>query len=75
MLRRRALTVAFELGRNPDPVIKLMEKYSDAPMSLADACLLRMAETLADPVILTTNADFRVYRRHGRQVVPCAIPK
>jgi predicted nucleic acid-binding protein len=32
-------------------------------MSLADACLVRMAETLTDPVILTTDSDFRVYRR------------
>jgi hypothetical protein len=43
-------------------------------MSLADACLVRMTETLADPVLLTTDADFRVYRRHSRQVVPAIIP-
>jgi hypothetical protein len=30
---------------------------------------------LADPVILTTDGDFRVYRRHGRQVVPCVLPR
>jgi len=55
--------------------VKLLEKYSDVPMSLADACLVRMTETLADPVILTTDQDFRVYRRHSRQVVPCATPE
>jgi hypothetical protein len=43
-------------------------------MSLADACLVRMTETLPDPVILTTDSDFRIYRRHSRQVVPCVIP-
>src|SRR3989304_4975904 len=43
-------------------------------MSLADACLVRMTETVADPVIFTTDADFRVYRRHGRQVIPCRTP-
>jgi uncharacterized protein len=32
-------------------------------------------ETLADPVILTTDADFRIYRRYGRQVVPCMTPR
>jgi uncharacterized protein len=52
-----------------------MEKYSNIPMSLADACLVRMTETLADPVVLTTDEDFRVYRRHSRQMVPCAIPE
>lgn len=51
-----------------------MEKYVDVPMSLADGCLVRMTETLADAVILTTDADFHIYRRHGRQVVPCMTP-
>ena len=66
MLRRHALVVAFELAENVGPVLKLIEKYSDVPMSLADACLVRMTETLADPIILTTDEDFRVYRRHSR---------
>jgi hypothetical protein len=48
--------------------------YASVPMSLADACLVRMSETLADPVLLTTDADIRVYRRHGRQVVPTVMP-
>jgi hypothetical protein len=34
-------------------------------MSLADACLVRMSETLPKPVLLTTDNDFRIYRRHG----------
>lgn len=51
-----------------------MEKYADVPMSLAEACLVRMTETLADPVVLTTDADFRIYRRHSRQTVPCVLP-
>jgi uncharacterized protein len=54
--------------------MNLMQKYADVPMSLADACLVRMSETLADPVILTTDADFRIYRRHNRHVVPCVTP-
>jgi predicted nucleic acid-binding protein len=55
-------------------VVGLMEKYADVPMSLADACLVRMTEALADPVLLTTDTDFRVYRRHSRQTVPCVLP-
>ncbi|HXW57343.1 MAG TPA: PIN domain-containing protein [Candidatus Cybelea sp.] len=74
LLRRRALLVNFRLGENVEPVVKLIEKYSDIPMSFADACLVRMSETLADPVIVTTDEDFRVYRRHNRQVVPCVTP-
>ena len=75
LLRRRALLVAFTLSESLEPVVKLIEKYSNVPMGLADACLVRMTETLADPIILTTDQDFRVYRRHSRQVVPCATPE
>lgn len=74
LLRRGSVVVAFELAQDMEPVLKLMQKYSNVPMSLADACLVRMTETLADPILLTTDADFRVYRRHSRHVVPCVTP-
>jgi uncharacterized protein len=74
MLRRRALIAAFDLDNDVEPVLKLLQKYSNVPMSLADACLVRMSETLADPIILTTDSDFRIYRRHSRQIVPCLLP-
>ncbi len=74
LLRRRAVVVAFDLDSDLEPVLKLIQKYADLPMSLADACLVRMTETLADPVILTTDTDFRIYRRHSRQIVPCVLP-
>src|SRR2546422_9693765 len=75
LLRRAAVVPAFDLAEELERVLILMHKYADVPMSLADACLVRMSETLADPVILTTDADFRIYRRHGRQVVPCMTPR
>ncbi|MGH7318896.1 MAG: type II toxin-antitoxin system VapC family toxin [Candidatus Rokuibacteriota bacterium] len=74
LLRRGALVPAFDLAAELDRVLNLMHKYADTPMSLADACLVRMSEALADPVMLTTDADFRIYRRHSRQVVPCMTP-
>lgn len=74
LLRRRALTVAFDLSDDLDPVLRLMQKYADVPASLADACLVRMTEMLAEPIVLTTDTDFRIYRRHGRQIVPCVMP-
>ena len=75
LLRRGAVVPVFDLADELDRVLGLMQKYADIPMSLADACLVRMSETLADPIILTTDADFRIYRRHGRQVVPCMTPR
>jgi uncharacterized protein len=68
------LRVAYGVRDEGKPVFELMEKYADVPMSLADACLVRMSETLPDPVVLTTDADFKIYRRHSRQVVPCLLP-
>ena len=74
LLRRRAVMAAFDLDNDVESVLKLLQKYADVPMSLADACLVRMTETLPDPIILTTDSDFRIYRRHSRQVVPCMTP-
>jgi hypothetical protein len=75
MLRRRALDISFQVAEHLEPVTKLIEKYSNIPMSLADACLVRMTEIFADPIILTTDRDFRIYRRHSRQVIPCVTPE
>ena len=74
LLRRRAVVVAFGLSNELKSVLALMQKYANRPMSLADACLVRMTEMVAEPVILTTDTDFRIYRRHSRQVVPCLLP-
>lgn len=74
LLRRGALVSDYQFADDADAVIRLMEKYSNVPMSFADACLVRMTETLSEPVVLTTDSDFRIYRRYGRQVVPCVLP-
>ncbi len=74
LLRRQSVRIAFNLADDAEPVLKLMHKYADVPMSLADACLVRMTETFANPVLLTTDDDFTVYRRHSRHVIPCVTP-
>ncbi len=74
LLRRGAVVSTYAIGADLERPLRLMEKYADVPMSLADACLVRMTEISPDPVVLTTGSDFRVYRRHGRQSVPCAMP-
>jgi predicted nucleic acid-binding protein len=74
LLRRDALRVEFDLSAQLEPVLKVMDKYRNVPASLADACLVRMTETRADSLLLTTDADFRLYRRHGRQTIPIVAP-
>ena len=42
---------------------------------LADSCLVRMTELAAQSKVWTVDRrDFSVYRRHGRQIVPCEFP-
>jgi hypothetical protein len=43
-------------------------------MSLADACLVRMSEQVSNSVLLTLDRDFKVYRKHGRNVIPTRMP-
>ena len=75
LLHRGVLICSYRFADDPDAVLKLLEKYSQMPMSFADACLVRMAEIENDPTLLTTDADFRIYRRHGRQMIPCVLPR
>jgi predicted nucleic acid-binding protein len=74
LLRRGAVICRFQLSDGMEDVLGLMEKYADVPISFADACLVRMTETIGDPRLLTTDGDFRIYRRHGRHVIPCILP-
>ena len=72
--RRGALRIAAMGGDAFLPVLDLLDKYADVPMSVADACLVRLTETLPDPLLLTTDADFTIYRRLGRRVIPTRTP-
>jgi hypothetical protein len=71
---RGFLSVAFALQGHWRSVRALMRRYANVPMSLADACLVRMSELNPAARVLTMDADFRVYRRNGRQVVPTIMP-
>jgi uncharacterized protein len=39
-----ALIVDFDINRSAERVARLMKKYADRPMDLADACLVAMSE-------------------------------
>lgn len=73
-LQNSAIMIPFHLDREIPAVRALMRKYADVPMSFADACLVRMAELYDDSAILTLDADFRIYRKHGRQPFETIIP-
>ena len=74
VLRRGAVACPFRLEGNTEDVVALMRKYASVPMSFADACLVRMSETISRSIVLTTDSDFRIYRRHSRKIIPCILP-
>ena len=53
---------------------KLVQRYSNVPMSLADACLVRLAKLHPRAVVFTLDQDFRIYPREGRQPIPLVMP-
>jgi predicted nucleic acid-binding protein len=74
LVSRGVISVDFRLGQDVGKVRKLMAKYANVPMSLADACLVQMTEAEHEMTIITLDEDFRIYRRQGRQVVPVIMP-
>ena len=51
-----------------------MADYQQIPMSLADACLVAMVEEHPNLSVFTVDSDFRIYRSHGRRVIPTILP-
>ena len=74
LLERRLVIVSLSLQDELESITKLMRRYSDLPISLADACLVRMSEQHGHSTVFTLDRHFKIYRRHGRQVVPTIMP-
>ena len=60
------LTIGLNLQQEAAAVEGLLTRYADTPMSLADGCLVRLAELHADSRIFTLDSDFQHYRRNRR---------
>jgi predicted nucleic acid-binding protein len=74
LLRRKIVETPFRLADNLDAIARSLKKYSDVGISLADACLVRMAELHAKSAVLTLDAHFNIYRKAGRQAIPTLSP-
>jgi predicted nucleic acid-binding protein len=74
LLQRGVLKCSFTVEQEASALETLMRRYHDTPMSLADACLVRLAELHQDCRLFTLDRDFTRYRRHGRQVIPLLAP-
>ena len=74
LIRRGVVVVEFSLAAEIAAIQKLMKTYRDVPMSLADACLVRMAETHQRSTVMTLDSDFMIYRKSRRQAIPLLRP-
>ena len=74
MLAQNIIIVAFNLGENIPQLQALLSRYQSVPMSLADACLVRMSELNPQSSILTLDSDFQIYRKHREQIIPVVTP-
>ena len=68
------LQIDFSLSAEAENIRVLMKKYKDVPMSLADACLVRMSELINNSVVFTIDSDFRIYRKNSKKEIPLIIP-
>lgn len=74
LVRHGVVKLAFHMEDELLALRTLVSRYTSIPMSLADACLVRMAEMQPGAKVMTLDGDFRVYRRSGRLSIPVIMP-
>jgi uncharacterized protein len=75
LLERGVIRIALGVQKEQTELRALMRRYRNRPMSLADACLVRLSEVHANAEVFTLDSDFRIYRRHGNKVIPVRMPE
>jgi predicted nucleic acid-binding protein len=74
LLERGIIRIGLAVEDQQADLRALMRRYRNRPMSLADACLVRLSEIHGAAEVLTLDGDFRIYRRHGNKVIPVRMP-
>jgi len=73
-LERKAVIIGFDLEDELIHIQSLLNSYKSVPVSLADACLLRMAELQDSSSVFTLDSDFQIYRKNRHQVIDLIFP-
>jgi predicted nucleic acid-binding protein len=73
LLHSGLLSVNFDMVSERLHLDKLIHKYATLPMSLADACLVKMSEQTHGEVF-TLDGHFQIYRKNGRHIIPVIMP-
>lgn len=74
LVERGVLTVAPLFDSETHAITNLIRRYANVPMSLADACLVRLVELTPAATLFTLDSDFQVYRQKGRRLIPLVAP-
>jgi predicted nucleic acid-binding protein len=74
LINRGKIQIPFRIDEESSIIRELMQRYQSVPMSLADACLVRMTEIYPNSILLTLDSDFRIYRKNKKQMIPVIIP-
>lgn len=63
------LAIGMAVADHHSALLGMIKRYADVPMSLADGCLVRLAELYPQSPVFTLDRDFNIYRKNGRQVI------
>ena len=75
LVERGVLTVAQLFDSESASIGRMMRRYENVPMSLADACLVRLVELTSQSTLFTLDSDFAIYRQKGRRLIPLLAPQ
>jgi uncharacterized protein len=68
-IRKGIVQIPFHLNDNSAEVERLIVRYQNVPMSIADACLVYEGS-----IILTLDSDFQIYRKYRNQEILVIMP-
>ena len=71
---RGFVTIAKLFDDDAAQIVRLMARYRNVPMSLTDACLVKLVERTPNATLFTLDTDFSIYRQKGRRLIPLLAP-
>jgi predicted nucleic acid-binding protein len=74
MLGDGFLSIGMTIADQHAALLAMVKRYADVPMSLADACVVRLAELHPQSTVMTLDSDFVAYRKNGRQIIDLLRP-
>lgn len=75
LVERGVLSIAQLFDAEAASIARLMRRYENVPISLADACLVRLVELTSHSTLFTLDSDFEIYRQKGRRLIPLLTPR